>query len=135
MSPAAEHSITGSRKYVNDTRDLRISDSSLLDGLLDLLCFLGLLLSSLLLLLDVLEFLGHEGAHDSHLDFVMGKDTAVGSSNSAEAVGHALKITGTARLKTVHLFFDSLGLLLDVLDGKLTTGGLDNLELVTGGSV
>ena len=135
MSPAAEHSNTRSRKYVDDTRDLRISNSSLLDGLLGLLCFLGLLLSSLLLLLDVLELLGHESAHDSHLDFLMGKDTAVRSGDSAEAVGHALKISGTARLESVHVFFDSLGLLLDVLDGKLATGGLDNLELVTGSSV
>ena len=107
---------------------------SLLGGLLGLLGF-GLLLSSLLLLLDVLQLLGHEGTHDSHLDFLVGKNAAVRSRHSAEAVGRTLKVSGTAGLQAVHLFFDSLGLLLDVLDGELATGGLDNLELVAAGAV
>ena len=64
------------------------------------------------------------------LDLVVCEHTSVGSGHSAEAVRHASEVSGAASSETVHVFLNSLGLLLDVLDGETATGGLHNLELV-----
>ena len=106
---------------------------SLLGDFLGLLGFLRLLLASGGSDLDGLDLLNEEGTGDALTDLNVAEDTAVGAGYSAAGVGHALQNLGTLGLDTTET--GDSGLLGDVLNGELATGGLDGTEFVRLGAV
>jgi len=102
-------------------------------GLLDTLLLALLLLGGGGFLLNAVDLLNHECASDSVLDGSMGEDTSVGASNSAGGSTHAFKVMGASDLHASHS--GATGVLLEVLNAELATGGLDVAEFVTLGPV
>jgi len=102
-------------------------------GLLDTLLLALLLLGGSGFLLNAVDLLNHECASDSVLDGSMGEDTSVGASNSAGGSTHAFKVMGASDLHASHS--GATGVLLEVLNAELATGGLDVAEFVTLGPV
>jgi hypothetical protein len=103
---------------------------SLLGGLLR---FLGFLLGLVSLLLDGVDFLDHESAGDALTNFDVGEDATVGTGHSAGRVAEAAE--GSGALHSEALLSVTVGLLCDVLNSELATGGLNSAELVRLGAV
>jgi len=78
----------------------------------------------------------HAGVNVDYLPFSnlsVGEETTVGAADSSVTVGHFLQGVGTSDLDSLHL--GTLSVLLEVLDGKFTSGGTESAELVSLGSV
>lgn len=128
----------------------RPSDCSFLGRLLGLLALLGLFLRSLGPLLKTVNLFDHESTGNSRnnesdkrirslninlpvFDFDVGELASIRSGDSSLGDAHLLEIVGASDADSAHA--GSLGMLFDVLDGELATGGSDGAEFVAFGPV